>query len=159
MPSARIPLSRKAQHQRWMYLTIALIPLVGSFMLNLGLHLPFLNCPLLRYIGIPCPGWGLTRLFMAIARGDWAGVLHYHLLGPLFFIGFLIALIHVSWELIQNRHFRSWYSPLVENPKFYIGCFLVLWGYHGTRLQTLWQSGELSHTIQNSLLGPWLFMS
>ncbi len=37
------------------------------YLTNFGLKIPLPGCPLLHYLGIPCPGWGLTRSFQAIA--------------------------------------------------------------------------------------------
>lgn len=149
-------LSKKERCQRYICLAIALIPIIGSYLFNLGLEIPFLGCPLLRYVGIPCPGWGLTRSFMAVSRGDWSQAIAYHLLGPLLFIGFAIATLHLFLELINNRKIQVFYIPLVQNHKFQIFCFLVLFGYHGTRLQELWKSGELYNYLIHSSLGNFL---
>jgi hypothetical protein len=51
-------------------------------------------CPTALFIGIPCPGCGLTRATLALLRGDVAGALHFHplvfVLAPVF--GFAIGL-------------------------------------------------------------------
>ncbi|MDJ0557342.1 MAG: DUF2752 domain-containing protein [Microcoleaceae cyanobacterium MO_207.B10] len=96
-------LSYKERFQLYLFLAIALIPIIGSYFLNFGLEIPFIGCPLLRYIGIPCPGWGLTRSFMAVARGDLSQAIAYHLFGPLFFCVFVIAVLHLVLELINNQ--------------------------------------------------------
>ncbi|MGD1713797.1 DUF2752 domain-containing protein [Dapis sp. BLCC M172] len=149
-------LSNKERSQRYIYLAIALIPIIGSYLFNLGLKIPFLGCPLLRYIGIPCPGWGLTRSLMAVARGDFSQAIAYHLFGLIFFALFLVAILHLVLELINNRKFQVFYIRLIQNSQFQIFCFLVLFGYHGTRLQELWKSGELSNFLIHSTLGNWL---
>ncbi|MGP1386213.1 MAG: DUF2752 domain-containing protein [Thainema sp.] len=149
-------LTRSEQMQRWGYFAIALTPLVGSAIFNLGLRLSFLGCPLMRYVGIPCPGWGLTRSFMAVARGDLAQAVSHHLFGPVLFVGFAIATLHLVTELIRNQKIPVFYGPTLRNPKFQIFCFLVLVGYHGVRLNQLWQSGELYHSILQSPWGQWL---
>ncbi|MGK7920044.1 MAG: DUF2752 domain-containing protein [Trichodesmium sp.] len=150
-------LSKKELSQRYIYLAIALIPIIGSYLFNLGLKIPFLGCPLLRYIGIPCPGWGLTRSFMAVARGDLSQAIAYHLFGLIFFAAFVFTILHLVLELINNRKFQVFYIPLIQNIQFHIFCFLLLLGYHGTRLQELCKSGELSNFLINSTLGNWLF--
>ena len=150
-------LSDKERCQRYVYLAIALIPIIGSYLFNFGLKIPFLGCPLLRYIGIPCPGWGLTRSLMAVARGDLSQAIAYHLFGPVFFAVFLVAGLHLILELINNRKIRAFYIPLIQNHQFHIFCFLVLFSYHGTRLQELWKSGELYNFFIHSTLGNWLF--
>jgi len=150
-------LSNKERSQRYIYLAIALVPIIGSYLFNFGLKIPFLGCPLLRYIGIPCPGWGLTRSFMAVARGDFTQAIAYHLFGPVFFAVFLVAGLHLILELINNRKIRAFYIPLIQNHQFHIFCFLVLFSYHGTRLQELSKSGELYNFFIHSTLGNWLF--
>ena len=134
-------LSDKERCQRYIYLAIALLLIIGSYLFNFGLKIPFLGCPLLRYIGIPCPGWGLTSSLMAVARGDLSQAIAYHVFGPVFFAVFVIAILHIVLELINNRKIRTFYVPLIQNHHFQIFCFLVLFGYHGTRLQKLWKTG------------------
>lgn len=150
-------LSYKERHQRYVCLAIALIPIIGSYLFNFGWKIPFLGCPLLRYVGIPCPGWGLTRSLMAVARGNWSQAIAYHLFGPIFFTVFVIAILHIVLELINNRKISSFYIPLIHNHHFHIFCFLVLFSYHGTRLQDLWKSGELYNFFIHSIIGNWLF--
>ncbi|NEP39021.1 MAG: DUF2752 domain-containing protein [Okeania sp. SIO2G4] len=134
-------LSDKERCQRYVYLAIALLPIIGSYFLNFGLKIPFIGCPLLHYVGIPCPGWGLTRSLMAVARGDLSQAIAYHLFWPVFFVVFIIAILHIVLELINNRKIYTFYVPLIQNYYFQIFCFLVLFGYHGTRLQQLWKTG------------------
>ncbi len=154
--STQAELTRSERKQRLIYLAIALIPLIGSIVFNLGLRLSFLGCPLMRYVGVPCPGWGLTRSFMAVARGDLAQAVSYHLFGPVLFLGFAIATLHLVTELIRNQKIPIFYGPTLRNPKFQVFCFLVLVGYHSVRLNQLWQSGELYHSILQSPWGHWL---
>lgn len=40
--------------------------------------LPFPTCLFRTFLGIPCPGCGLTRATLAAARGDLAGALRFH---------------------------------------------------------------------------------
>ncbi|MEB3210362.1 MAG: DUF2752 domain-containing protein [Leptolyngbyaceae bacterium] len=154
----RTPLSLQRKQKNRRRLAIAAIPLVGAVALNHGVHIPFLDCPLLRYIGIPCPAWGMTRSFMAIARGDLSTALHYNVLGPLVFAVFLIAVIHISLELVLNSQIRTFYSSMIQRSSFYIFSLFVLWGYQATRIYALWQSGELSTMIHHSLWGSLIFM-
>ena len=60
------------------------------------------RCPLNFLFGIPCPLCGMTRAFMALAKGDIAGAFYYHPLWPLaiptavFFVLNYLELIHPS---------------------------------------------------------------
>lgn len=69
-PFRRIPL------EWWIYAALALLVLAGIL-----LDQPL--CPWRRFLGIRCPGCGMTRAFLALARGDWAAALHFHPLSPL----------------------------------------------------------------------------
>ncbi|MEL7037804.1 MAG: DUF2752 domain-containing protein [Cyanobacteria bacterium J06592_8] len=153
MVSLRESLSPQQRQARILGLAIAVIPLVGSVIFNLGVHLQFLGCPLMRYIGIPCPAWGLTRSLMAVMRGDINQAIAYHLFGPLILAGFLIATLHLSLELIQNQKLNYFYIHWVVKPKFQIFGFLVLLGYHSVRLQKMWQIGELYPSFIHSPFG------
>ncbi|HWM92562.1 MAG TPA: DUF2752 domain-containing protein [Thermoanaerobaculia bacterium] len=48
-----------------------------------------------RFLGIPCPGCGMTRAFAHLAKGDWAAALAAHPLSPVLAAEFL--LIWIAW--------------------------------------------------------------
>ena len=153
-------LSPQEHRSRSIGLSIVLAPIAASFLYNQGWRLPWLNgCPLQRHIGIPCPGWGLTRSFMAMARGDWQQAIDYHLFGPLLFLVLVVIAITLSIELIGNRKGRSigLLVKAVRNPKWILFLLLLLWGYHATRLFALGKSGELYTLFRHSSLGQWLY--
>lgn len=153
MVSLREYLSPQQRQTRILGVAIALIPVVGSVIFNLGVHLRFLRCPLMQYVGVPCPAWGLTRSLMAVMRGDLNQAIAYHLFGPLTLASFIVAALHLSLELIQNQKLNYFYIRWVLKPKFQIFAFLVLLGYHGVRLQKMWQMGEIYPSFVNSPLG------
>ncbi|NJR66822.1 MAG: DUF2752 domain-containing protein [Leptolyngbyaceae cyanobacterium CRU_2_3] len=146
-------LSQQERLHRLGYLAIALLPIMGSYAFNQGLTPAFWGCPLLRLTGIPCPGWGLTRSFMAVARGDWQQAIAFHAFGIVLFGGFAIAAVHLALELIRDRRIAVFYVPMVRHPKFQIFVFLVLLSYHGIRLYDLAQAGELLTSFLHSPLG------
>ena len=74
-----------------------------SRMNSWGLQISLWGCPFVKWIGIPCMGWGLTRSFYATATGDLAAVVNVHLFGPFLFLGFMIATVHWSIELLSGR--------------------------------------------------------
>jgi hypothetical protein len=154
----RSSLSPPARSQRWLGLLLVMAPIVGSFVYNQGIRLPFLDgCPLIRSIGIPCPAWGLTRSFMAVARGDFAQAFAYHWFGPILFAGFGLACLHFLLELSQNRRIKAFYVSWVRNPKLQISAFLLLLIYHGFRLHHLAQSGFLYTSFRQSPIAQWWY--
>ena len=54
-------------------------------------------CPTALFLGVPCPGCGLTRATLALLRGDFATALHLHplvfLLTPLFAYALGVSLL------------------------------------------------------------------
>jgi hypothetical protein len=94
---------------------------------------------------------------MAIARGDLAAATNYNLFGPVVFLGFCIATIHLFIEFIQRRKLRPLYVRLAAQPRVQLIAFLLLVGYHATRLYSLAQTGELSATIYASPFGQTFF--
>jgi len=55
-------------------------------------------CPFRRLTGLPCPGCGMTRSFVAVAHGDIGSAFAYNRLGPLLMAIFVIA---VGWKLLS----------------------------------------------------------
>jgi len=142
---------------RFAGLGFAGIPLAGAFALNWNEHLPRLTCPILYFTGIPCPTCGMTRSFMAIARGDIEQAISFHLLGPVVFLVFLILFFHVLLELATNRRIHTAYTSFLSRyfHRYYgVGfMFLTLFLYHGYRLYMLSKSGALISDFTTSPLG------
>lgn len=92
-------LSRQERLSRWGFLGLTTAPLVGAALFNHTGTPPFLLCLFRATTGIPCPGCGLTRSFMAIARGNVEDALRMHLFGPVLFLAFTVAAILMAIEL------------------------------------------------------------
>lgn len=68
---------------------------IGAISLQAGLvvmGLPGWQCPVRYYLGVPCPGCGLSRSMEAFLHGDWEASFTIHAFGPFFLlaIGILI---------------------------------------------------------------------
>jgi hypothetical protein len=55
-----------------------------------GLHLPGRQCPIFQFLGIPCPGCGLTRATIFLLEGDWRRAFTFHAFAPVFVIAFAL---------------------------------------------------------------------
>ena len=137
------PLSWHGRLMRWSILGLCSAPLIGTHFYNQGYKIPFLVCPLRHSAGIACPTCGMTRSFMAIARGDLTEAVTQHLFGPILFAGFLISTIHIVLELLTRQRISVFYCRLLRLRKFQLlGLFFVL-GYHALRLYDSSETGEL----------------
>jgi hypothetical protein len=65
-------------------------------------------CPFRRITGMPCPGCGMTRSFVALAHGDLGAALASNRLGPLLMAVFAVALVWKAASLL---------SPSIDAPE------------------------------------------
>ncbi len=128
-------------------------PLLGAYFFGHTQTASPFFCPLRVLTGIPCPGCGLTRSFIAITQGDLIGALNYHLFGPFLFLGLSITCGHLGLELVRGKKVKSIYAKFLVNSKLQLICLGILLIYHGLRLYALTVSGELLISFQNSPLG------
>lgn len=52
------------------------------------------KCPFDYFLGIPCPGCGMTRAFLALLRLDFEEAFYYHPLFPLVIVAAVIILLY-----------------------------------------------------------------
>jgi hypothetical protein len=86
-----------------------------------------------RFLGIPCPGCGLTRAFAHLAKGEWSAALAAHPLAP------VLAAEAVAGWLVWGIGLRrtlprpDWIAPI---PAILIGHLAVLCALWLGRLST-----------------------
>jgi hypothetical protein len=56
-------------------------------------------CPFRRLTGVPCPGCGMTRSFVAVAHGDLGTAFAFNRLGPFMMTIFAIAIL---WKAVAT---------------------------------------------------------
>ncbi|MCS7030291.1 MAG: DUF2752 domain-containing protein [Gloeomargarita sp. SKYG116] len=139
----RAPLTPTQRRDRWIILGILLSPIIGSFVYNRGWQIPGLVCPLYHFTGIPCPSCGLTRSFMAMARGDVLRAVQFHAFGPLLYGVFLLLALHLLLELVLNRAIVLPYWRWLARHRVHWGILGLFLGYYLWRLATWYQRGEL----------------
>ncbi|MDJ0660676.1 MAG: DUF2752 domain-containing protein [Crocosphaera sp.] len=149
-------LSPQEKNKKIIQLLLLCLPILVSFLSNFGLNIPLPGCPLLYYLGIPCPAWGLTRSFQAITQGNILQGIKFHLFGPILFIIFLSLIFHLIKEILKNKYISNAYIKILRHSTYQTTFLLILFAYHGTRLHNLWKTGELSHAFLHSPLVEWV---
>lgn len=153
----KAPLSSQGRTLRLVGLSVVTSPILGAYFFgHSGYSSPF-SCPILHFTGIPCPGCGMTRSFLAIARGDLPTAFEYHLFGPLFFSAIVLGMGYLSLEILTRQR---WSIPRLSRwwQRWHIALMLLtlLGIYHLNRLYHLAQNGHLAQTIAQAPLGQWL---
>jgi len=72
----------------------ATLLLLAASALQVGLvmiGLPGWPCPVKTFLGIPCPGCGLSSAMGYLLQGQWENALHSHAFAPFFLFGFVLA--------------------------------------------------------------------
>jgi hypothetical protein len=80
----------------------ALVALPVVLPAHLPAHLPVV-CPLRTFTGLPCPGCGLTRSFIALGHLHVADAFTLHPLGPPFYA---LVLSLLAWRLLERLRGR-----------------------------------------------------
>lgn len=104
-------------------LGLALCAILGSFILQpspdggLALPIPFSGaalslpdtCMSRRLLGMPCPGCGLTRSFVAMSRAEFSSAFALNPLGPALY---LLCWLQIPYRIGEyreiGRHWRMW---------------------------------------------------
>lgn len=116
------------ESQRWIYLLLG-ICLVASFLVPTAwvAQAPTV-CPLRSTTGIPCPGCGLTRSFVATAEGDVVRAFGFHAFGPPLMLLFG-TMVTTRWITRSSR------SPLFpDGPMAHPGVRIVVVAWLGWAL-------------------------
>ena len=86
-------------------------------------------CPTALFLGIPCPGCGLTRATLALLRGDLGAALHFHplvfVLTPLAAYAFGTALVDYVRGGTQGPPSR-WLGWFSERARTGAACLLLI---------------------------------
>lgn len=151
------PLSNRDRTWRWVSLASAIAPLIGAFLYNQGLRLTPGRCLFQATFGFPAPSCGLTRSFMAIARGDWSMAFTYHFYGPILFAGLLLTTVHLGLELGTHQAWSAPYTRATRNI-WVIGSMVALFfAYYALRLYARYHSADIPTPLADTAL--WQFLT
>jgi hypothetical protein len=137
---------RALRERHWAFLVVSAAIIVAACLLRFGeaghlsvagssgLTLPTV-CGSRLLFGIDCPGCGLTRSFVALAKGDLAASFRYHHLGWVLALAVLAQIPYRIWRLRElktqsvERRWPLWFGQslivlLIGN---WVGKMLGLW--------------------------------
>ena len=120
--------------------TVLVLAVVLSIRGSTQVVLPLLNVPLpelcmmKRYTGLTCPGCGLTRCFIALARGDLPAALAYNPAGVLLFVIVALQIPLRGCQIWRIRHGRSELSTGIWGQMALLVFVIVLLGQWTMRL-------------------------
>jgi len=108
---------------------------VGVFQVLLHfLGIPGWTCPVKTFLGVPCPGCGLTRGIGHLLHGEWGAAISNHAFSPLFLAGgCLVGLLC----LVPGSHYTSvvrWVAVLESRTGIVLLFFSALLCYWGFRV-------------------------
>ena len=150
------PLKKRDILKRYLILSVCSSPLIGAYFFNYTNTTSPLKCLVLHFTGIPCPGCGLTRSFKAITQHHFQEAFHYHLFGPLLFLGLTLTCLNLILELSLRRSVVPFYGRVLCRQDVQLTMLGLLLIYHCLRLGALFTSGELAVSIEQSPLGQLL---
>lgn len=157
--SLESPRRLKAPFWRMVALVAAAMPIAIAIAVSQWkMPFPFPPTCLFQWVfGFPSPSCGLTRSFLALARGDWQTALSYHLFGPLVMVLIGAIALLSTIELITRRSFAGLYQRAASSSlKFPL---IVLFGvYYGLRLWARYTLPALPFGFEDSALWQ-LFLS
>ena len=104
--------------ERWT-IAVALLILVGiGAVALLNLQSP---CFVKEWLGMPCPGCGMTRAAHAFLKGDFAGVNHWH---PMFWTLFPLLGYFVACVFSRRLREKIW-IPLLVFGVAMVACWVI----------------------------------
>jgi hypothetical protein len=120
---------------------------VALFAVTASLLFPFSTgwdvCMFHRMTGLPCPGCGMTRAFVALASGDWSLAVGAHpfvlIVYPAFAVLGALALAPSEWAARVEQRLARHGRAMGRAYRVLLAAFL---GFGAARLAVLWALGE-----------------
>jgi hypothetical protein len=93
---------------------------------------------------------------MAIGRGDLNQAVAEHLFGPILFASFVVAIVHITLELLTRHRITAFYCQLLKLKKLQIFGIFAIFIYYLFRMYHLSKTGEIYIAFSSSPLGQLL---
>ncbi|MCX7714294.1 MAG: DUF2752 domain-containing protein [Clostridia bacterium] len=82
------------------------------------------SCLFRAFLGIPCPGCGMTRAYLALFKLDFSSALYFH---PLFWLVPVAAFV-----VILRKH--GWIKDVYKSKCFWLGIFTLAMAVYAIRM-------------------------
>ena len=82
------------------------LAILAAALVHTGLVLagwPGWPCPVRTWLGLPCPGCGLSRACAALLRGEWQESLTFHAFAPFFLVALALMVVAVCLPPAPRR--------------------------------------------------------
>ena len=112
------------------------------------------KCPFDFFLGIPCPGCGMTRAFFALIRLDFEEAFYYHPLFPVVIVAAIVIVLYF-FKVIKVSHKTKNIAISIFCALFFAVYFIRLFD-HDPFISWHPQTGLLSqvfHTVTGFLFG------
>jgi hypothetical protein len=130
MPFTALPDTSPASLLRDRRVALALTTLAAAQLGAVSAGLGGWPCPLLSVAGVPCPGCGLTRAAVALARGEWVESLAAHAFAPVL-VAALAAVVVAALLPRRQREAFAGYAERLERrthaSAFLLAAFILYW--------------------------------
>lgn len=150
-------LSNQSLKTRLIKLFLFSIPLSGAYFYSYTNYNSPFQCPILAFTGIPCPGCGLTRSFLALTQGNLSSSFSYHLLGPILFLLLMFVTIHLLLEIVTKRKIKAFYIKIISNDTIQKLTLVSIFIYYLGKLILMYSTGELSKNFSLSPLANLIY--
>ncbi len=91
-------------------------------------------CPFFYCTGIPCPGCGITRSFIALVQGDFNASFQYHAFGIIFMAIAVITVFQIIRELLLNKKLSNQLIRGIIHPSNQLILGIIFLSYYFLRL-------------------------
>lgn len=138
-----LTLSRKCLYGRSLGLVFFCLPIFASYFFSFTETKSPFSCLFLKFVGIPSPGCGLTRSFLAMTNGNLLESFSYNLLGPFLFIFCVIIAIHFFLEILTRKKIKARYIKFLQNKNSQRWILFSILFYYLTRLVIFYNTGDI----------------
>lgn len=119
-----VPLSRRQKRNKTAWIFSLSVILIYSVLIDPAKS-NITTCGFKELTGLDCPTCGISRSFYAFSHFNFTDAFSFHLLGPLLFTAFFIAIVIFLIELLSDKEIEL--SSTVISLKIFVTVFFGVW--------------------------------